>query len=117
MPNIINWVVSAWKGEARLVHVFWFGMLAIMGIELAIAFTFGVSSDGPSIPHFILSSAMSVWWWVSVWKCAPNASAEVWLWLARGLIIFQILSWLAMLAVLLGTPVEPVTYEGYETIR
>lgn len=117
MPDVIDWIVRAWQGKARLVHVFWLGMLAITGIELAIAILFGVSADGLSIPHFILSMSMSVWWWVSVWKCAPNTSALVWLWLARGVVIFQILSWLTMMAFFLGSPVEPVTYEGYETIR
>lgn len=116
MLNILDWIVEAWRGKARLVHVFWFGMLGIFCVELLIAFIFGVSLDGPSRPHFLFSFVMSIWWWVSVWRCAPNASATVWLWLARGLIVFQILSWLSMAVFFLGNPVGVVTYEGYETI-
>lgn len=115
MSDIIGWLGSAWQGKARLAHVFWFGMLGIFCIELLIVMLFGVSQE-MSLRHFLFSSIMSVWWWVSVWRCAPNSDAQVWLWLSRGLIVLQMLSWLSMAAYFLGGPPVVVTYEGYETI-
>ena len=118
--GLINWIKSAWRGGERLWKVFWLGALAIYAFVFILGILFAFLPIGPATYAlwYVVCFSMSVWWWVSVWRCAPNSGWPLWKYLSRIVVVLQVLNLFVTLALLSqGMSTGVVTYEGYETIR
>ena len=118
---LLDWIKSAWQGGQKLWQVFWLGLLSIYAVVFISGTLLAPLPYSPLVYSVWYAScfAMSIWWWVSVWRCAPNTSLAFWKYLARIFVVFQAVN--LALALYLVTFFLPeaavVTYEGYQTIR
>ncbi len=130
---MLEWIKSAWRGEAKLWHVFWLAGLAIKFTVFALDYLM-FRSGGDLFAALLFMTASiggSIFWWVSVWRCAYNVSWRPWGHISRGVVIFQIVIasivtfWLggaimnsSTVASFSGYESTPATtYQGYGTIR
>ena len=89
---MIEWLKQSWHGFSQLWKVFWVAGITIFFIEVIIAFTrvaLGFEGLVADLLHLPVSLAMSVWWWVSVWRCAFNTHLSMWGYLARIIVALQ----------------------------
>jgi|GEM_PF-1807145 len=84
-------VRSAWAGEVRLWKAFWlyFVLLLNLGVLVVgyVVGTFGL----PYLAVWIVMAPVMVWAAVSVWRCAFNARWRGWGYLARIVVVVQML--------------------------
>jgi hypothetical protein len=84
-------VTSAWNGDTHLWKAFW--LYSLMGLNsgvLIAGYVFGLVG----IPYFavwIAIAPVAVWAAVSVWRCAFNSRWQGWGYLARAVLIVQLL--------------------------
>ncbi len=88
-PKLLSWFNRAYDGQLKLWQVFWFGyMLTLFPVVIAtnIAKELSVKSPASWVPFivFVIVWLYYAWLAVSLWRCAPNASHKLFLWLGRG---------------------------------
>lgn len=112
----------AWKGEAKLWHVFWGGLLlqqiACIGFGIVLGLCIGLYASGAGLSkdashdmiadfigspgYFALISLYYIWLSICVWRCSWNAGAKVWGYLARIAIILLTLGMLINIPLKMG---------------
>ncbi len=115
-------IKRAWKGEAKLWHVFWGGLLLQQILTVIAGFIFGLcvgfyaSGAGwdkaqsrliidnalHSATSFVLISTFYVLMSICVWRCSWNASHKAWGYLARVAIIIITLLMMVNIPLRLG---------------
>jgi len=84
-------VRRAWRGEARLWKAFWLYFVLALNIGvLAVGYvvgTFGL----PYLAVWIVIAPIVVWAAVSVWRCAFNTRWRGWGYIARIVVVIQLL--------------------------
>jgi hypothetical protein len=96
MKSIKNFLLSAWKGQARLVFIWWGGFVFINVFPILSAISI------PALPSFIqrISALLmllfvivgAVFWLISSWRCAYNARWRGWGYISRFMTIFILFS-------------------------
>lgn len=90
-----NLIGKFWRGEKPLWQAYW--LVGIGG--QALFFLVLPSSPGPGTNiWFCLSTAYIIWSFVSIWRCAENASHPFWKYVARGMILLGAFALLKALA-------------------
>jgi hypothetical protein len=85
-----SFIVKYWQGEEKLWKAFW-----VVGVGLTVIIRTAIylaSTKGAPLIWWVTASAvvlvLQVWWAVSVWRCAHNASQKLWSQLARIMVIW-----------------------------
>ena len=85
-----------WKGEERLVIVYW-SSLAI----LAVFHVIGLALDGAPTGAILVLNTISICVYAfcafSIWQCAFNAKHRIWGYLARTQVTFGVISTVGLL--------------------
>ena len=84
-------VRSAWHGDTHLWKAFW--LYFLMGLSSAVllaGYVFGLVGI-PTFAVWIVIAPVAVWAAVSVWRCAANSRWQGWGYLARAVLIVQLL--------------------------
>jgi hypothetical protein len=91
----MQFIKSAWRGEQPLWKVYWLGGITI---ALTAAIVFGVVAvkmgglplETRQTINFIFLIPW-IWWYRSVWRCAPNASSKFFTYLGRFAIFLAVI--------------------------
>jgi hypothetical protein len=88
-----NYIATMWRGDERLWKTFWIIGIALsawLGITLYFA-------DMKGLPPIWwvgfapIVIAVHIWWYIALWRCAPNTSRVVWKVLARAFVVLSTL--------------------------
>ena len=87
--------VQGWRGEARLVTVWWvvpcFAILALIALFVTTSMLVPVEyATFNSITMGVSLLVFCVWFYVSAWRCAFNCNSQLWGYVARTVVCLTI---------------------------
>ena len=88
-----NWITSSWKGDQPAYKVFWVYAVPINLAFFITGLVAGVAAGSiPQVSLLVFLVAplyliFTVWFCVSLWRCAYNADWDGWAWIARAWVI------------------------------
>ena len=92
----MSFLRNCFSGNERLWKAFWLGLLLVAVVLFLVSFLVGflsniLTANIAGAIGLIIVYIFKIWWWISVWQCAPNSSMSLWMYAARIIVILSIL--------------------------
>lgn len=92
-----EWFIALWRGERPLWEAWWVLGLSVYLIGYSLVYLLvGQLYPGLSTSLYFVYLFMQIFFWITTWRCAQNAS-NVYLYLSRGLILLAVIATLGQL--------------------
>ena len=97
LNKIENFLLSYWNGEQKLWKAFWlmgfvfqilflYFLLVLLYFGVLIGLTWSIK-----VTIFLLSNIYQIWILVSIWNCSNNVKKEIWGFIARVIVILNVI--------------------------